>query len=77
MISIFIKLLLKNLRLYIPDMLVKMRVRGKSNRSLRNILFQSQEDYKAWRINGLRGRFIVVLLKKLYKVPQFIFIFKP
>ncbi len=58
---------------YIPDVLVKMRVGGKSNRSLRNILFQSWEDYRAWRINGLKGGFSAVLLKKLQKAPQFIF----
>ncbi len=58
---------------YIPEVLVKMRVGGKSNRSLRNILIQSWEDYRAWRINGLRGGFSAVLLKKLQKAPQFIF----
>lgn len=57
---------------YIPEVLVKMRLGGLSNRSLKNILYQSYEDYRAWRINGLSGGGVAVLLKKLQKAPQFI-----
>lgn len=57
---------------YIPEVLVKMRMGGKSNRSLRNILLQTHEDYKAWRINGLEGGMLAVFLKKLKKAPQFV-----
>ena len=57
---------------YIPSILVKMRVGGKSNKSLKNIIFQTWEDYKAWKINNLKGGLIAVFLKKLIKAPQFI-----
>jgi len=59
--------------MYIPEVLVKMRLGGKSNRSIKNIFFQSLEDYRAWTINGLKGRLRAVLLKKLRKTLQFIF----
>uniref|UniRef100_A0A7V3VTR7 Glycosyltransferase n=1 Tax=candidate division WOR-3 bacterium TaxID=2052148 RepID=A0A7V3VTR7_UNCW3 len=57
---------------YIPEVLVKMRTGGKSNRSLKNILLQSIEDYRAWRMNGLSGGMLAVFLKKLRKAPQFV-----
>lgn len=57
---------------YVPEVLVKMRIGGKSNRSLRNIIFQTWEDYRAWRENGLRGGIFSVFLKKLHKAPQFL-----
>jgi len=57
---------------YTPGVLVKMRTGGKSNRSLKNILLQSVEDYRAWKINGLKGGLVAVFLKKLRKAPQFL-----
>jgi len=57
---------------YIPQVLIKMRLGGKSNKSLKNILIQTYEDYKAWKLNGLNGGFVAVLLKKFSKVPQFL-----
>jgi glycosyltransferase len=38
---------------YLPDVLVRMRVGGASNRSLRNILRKSREDVRAMRLNGI------------------------
>lgn len=57
---------------YIPKVLVKMRVGGKSNRSLKNIVIQSFEDYRACKLNGMNNAFYTILLKKLRKGPQFI-----
>lgn len=57
---------------YIPEVLVKMRLGGKSNRSLKNIIYQTWEDYRAWKVNNLKGGFFSVMLKKLRKAPQFI-----
>jgi glycosyltransferase len=57
---------------YIPSVLVIMRIGGKSTRSLKSIIFQTGEDYKAWKINKLRGGIFGVLFKKFSKVPQFI-----
>jgi len=56
---------------YLPEVLVKMRMGGKSNKSIRNILIQTIEDYNAWKINGLRGGLLAVILKKLRKIPQY------
>jgi glycosyltransferase len=56
---------------YIPEVLVKMRMGGASNRSLRNMMVKTAEDYRAWRLNSLRRRFYTIPLKNLIKVPQF------
>jgi glycosyltransferase len=56
---------------YIPDVLIKMRLGGVSNRSLKNLAIKSSEDYKAWKINNLNGGLFTVLLKNLSKAPQF------
>ncbi len=56
---------------YIPEVLVKMRTGGKSNRSLKNLLIKSSEDYKAWKVNDLNGGLYTILLKNISKLPQF------
>lgn len=55
---------------YIPDVLVKMRVGGASNRSLANILRKSVEDYRALRANGVGG-LGALAWKNLSKLGQF------
>jgi len=55
---------------YIPEVLVKMRIGGTSNKNLRCILRKSKEDYKACRLYGLNG-LLVVLMKNIRKLPQF------
>ena len=37
---------------YLPEVLVKMRTGGASNRSIRNIWKANRECYQAWRMNG-------------------------
>ncbi len=55
---------------YIPEVLVKMRLGGASNGSLRNILRKSSEDYRAMRMHQVGG--ITTLLRKnVSKIPQF------
>ena len=56
---------------YIPEILVKMRVGGASNRSLKNILQKSREDYRALRVNGVGGLWALAW-KNLSKLPQFL-----
>jgi len=58
---------------YLPQVLVRMRVGGASNRSLRHILRKSWEDYRALRANGMGGASGVGALvwKNVSKVPQF------
>lgn len=55
---------------YIPEVLVKMRVGGASNRSLSNVLTKSAEDYRALRANGIGGVGALVW-KNLSKIKQF------
>lgn len=56
---------------YIPEVLVKMRVGGASNRSLRNIARKSSEDLRALRRNGVGG-IGALIWKNLSKLPQFL-----
>jgi glycosyltransferase len=56
---------------YLPEVLVKMRLGGASNKSIKNLIITTIEDYKAWRLNGLKGGLQAVILKKLRKLPQF------
>lgn len=55
---------------YIPEVQVRMRVGGTSNRSLRNIFQKSKEDYRALRANGVGGLGTLVW-KNLSKLGQF------
>lgn len=56
---------------YVPEVLVKMRVGGESNRSLSRILQKSREDYMALRRNEVGG--LGALFKKnASKLKQFI-----
>lgn len=56
---------------YIPEVLVKMRVGGKSNVSLTNRVNANKEDRLAWKINGLKPGMLTLLLKPLSKLSQF------
>ena len=56
---------------YIPEVLVKMRVGGESNRSLGRILRKSREDYRAIRSNGVGG-LGTLIAKNTRKLGQFI-----
>jgi len=56
---------------YLPEILVKMRVGGKSNKTISNIIRKSLEDYriiKNYRIGGL----YTLIAKNLSKIPQFL-----
>lgn len=56
---------------YIPEVLVKMRVGGESNRSLARILRKSREDYTALRRNEVGG-LGALIWKNLSKLGQFV-----
>lgn len=56
---------------YIPEVLVKMRIGGASNRSLSNMLLKSSEDYRALRNNRVGG-LPALLWKNISKLPQFL-----
>lgn len=56
---------------YVPEVLVKMRVGGESNRSLERILRKSREDYRALKKNGIGG-IGTLAWKNLSKLSQFV-----
>lgn len=56
---------------YLPRVMVKMRVGGESNRSLKHIILKSREDYRALRSNGMGGAGALVR-KNLSKIGQFV-----
>lgn len=56
---------------YIDDVLVRMANGGRSNASLRNILYSNLEVYRAWQQNDLRGGMQVPIVKPLRKIPQY------
>ena len=55
---------------YIPEILVRMRVGGASNRSLRNIIRKSREDLEALRSNEVGG-IGALAWKNISKIGQF------
>ena len=55
---------------YIPKVLVKMRVGGESNKSIKKIIQKSREDYAALQRNGVGG-LRSLAIKNLSKVRQF------
>lgn len=55
---------------YIPEVLVKMRVGGESNRSIGRIFLKSREDLAALRRNNVGGVF-TLMSKNVSKIGQF------
>ena len=56
---------------YLPNVITKMRVGGASNRSVKNIIQKTKEDYRAVRSNNIGGWF-TVFIKNISKINQFI-----
>lgn len=56
---------------YLPKTIVKMRVGGVSNRSVKNIIQKTREDYLAIS-NNQTGNWRTILLKNLKKIKQFL-----
>ena len=57
---------------YIPKTLVRMRVGGASNQSIKNIIKANKECYKAWKDNGLSVSPFIFLRKPFSKLLQYI-----
>ena len=55
---------------YLPKVITKMRVGGASNRSLKNIIKKSKEDYRAIKSNNI-GDFLTLIRKNTSKLKQF------
>ena len=56
---------------YIPEVLVKMRMGGVSNRGFDNIIRKTMEDYKVCKLHGMERPFATIVLKNIAKIPQF------
>ena len=56
---------------YLPEVLIRMRTGGISNRNLPSIIRKTKEDYMAWFINGQKRAYGTVIRKSLVKLPQF------
>ena len=63
----------KTLRfVYLPKVIIKMRVGGASNKNLKNIILKTKEDYKAITSNKI-GNWVTLFLKNFNKFKQFNF----
>ena len=56
---------------YLPKVITKMRVGGASNRSIKNIIQKTKEDYRTVCSNNIGGWFLI-FLKNISKVRQFL-----
>ena len=56
---------------YIPEVLVKMRSGGTSNRSLARRIKANMEDRKAWKLNNLKPGLLTLIIKPLGKIGQY------
>lgn len=54
---------------YFPKVMIKMRIGGESNKSLKNIIKKMKEDVKALKKNKT-GNWHTVILKNFIKIPQ-------
>ncbi|MBL4709593.1 MAG: glycosyltransferase [Flavobacteriales bacterium] len=57
---------------YLPRPLVRMRVGGVSNASLKNRIKANMEDRRAWKLNELKPNLFTLILKPLRKLKQFL-----
>ena len=57
---------------YIPEVLIKMRIGGSSNRSIMQILKANYECYKAFKINGMKPNLLIIFYKLLSKIKQIV-----
>lgn len=57
---------------YIPEILIKMRMGGKSNANLQNIFKANLESLKALKKNRLKGSFITIICKLFRKLLQYL-----
>ena len=57
---------------YLPQVIYKMRVGGESNRSIKNILDKSKEDFRAMRKNEINNPFFALFYKNVSKIIQLV-----
>ncbi len=54
---------------YLPEVMIKMRIGGKSNKNIKNIALKMKEDIKALKKNKIGG-IHTLFLKNVIKIPQ-------
>lgn len=57
---------------YLPEVTVKMRLGGQSNRSIKNRIKANIQDRNAWLMNGVKPKWYTFLLKPLSKIKQYL-----
>lgn len=57
---------------YLPEVMVKMRVGGMSNNSMAARLKANKADREAMKINGVEYPWLAAILKPVRKIPQFL-----
>lgn len=57
---------------YLPVTTYLMSIGGASNKSMKNILLKSKEDYLAMKMNGINFPLLTLLTKNIRKLPQFL-----
>ncbi len=57
---------------YLPEFIVKMRVGGQSNASIKNRVKANNEDRMAWKLNEVKPYFFTLTIKPLRKLTQFL-----
>lgn len=57
---------------YIPNVLVRMRIGGASNESFTNRIKNFEENYRAWKKNGLNASIRTQVLKRISKLKQYL-----
>ncbi len=56
---------------YVPEILVRMRMGGHTNRSIGNVVRGNLESWRAWREHGLGRSPLFMVRKVLSRLPQF------
>ncbi len=56
---------------YLNEFIVKMRIGGKSNDTVKSRVTANLDDRKAWEVNGIKPRFYTLYIKPLRKIFQF------
>lgn len=57
---------------FLPQVITKMRVGGKSNKSISNMVLKSKEDLRAMKANELNNPLVALFFKNISKLKQFI-----
>jgi glycosyltransferase len=58
---------------FLPETIMKMRLGGTSNRSFKNLIQKTKEDYRVARTNRIKWPMVTVGLKNFSKIPQWLF----